>query len=331
MYQDIINDLIYVKPVSKDQRTDLQFNEELKIMPKEYPIATPFYEIEFKKPLTPARKYYSELIKTFTVKKLNEIITNSKTGKIAEEYQYLYKSKENEIKQYFHFIREHISNNQLSEDLFKTPSRDKKSDEAYVIHFIKYNCIMLYMELQERFKGKAKFEIMEMEEIQETYLNEETTKEIVIKPYEGITIQYNEKIKKDATAFQPIRGDLELRVFNEKIIAFDELITKKEQFAILESKLNENNIIDKNYNFIPNRGNKQLLAAFILLLKNKGYFNEFIFPGRKPIKDSKITDFFDHRYGNNSDTDKEYRNFKGSKSLQFKHLVEKTYWLDQIS
>ena len=52
-----------------------------------------------------------------------------------------------QIKQYFHFIREHISNNQLSEDLFKTPSRDKKSDEAYVIHFMKYNCIMLYMEL----------------------------------------------------------------------------------------------------------------------------------------------------------------------------------------
>lgn len=331
MYQDIINDLIYVNPVSKDERTDLQFNEDIKKVQKQYPIATPLFEIEFKKPLTPIRKYYSELIKSFTTKKLNEIITNSKSDKLEEEYQYLYKSNENEIKQYFHFIREHISNNQLSEDLFKTSTKDKKSDEAYVIHFMKYNCIMLYMELQDRFKGKAEFEEMDLEEIQETYLYEESSKEIVIKPYEGVTIQYTEKVKQDAKAFRPIKGDLAHRIFNEKIIAFDELIAKKDQFSILENKLNENNIIDENYNFIPNKGNKLLLAAFILLLKNKGYFNEFIFPGRRSIKDSKITDFFTHRYGNNSDTDKEFRNFKGSKALQLKQLVAKTYWLDQIT
>jgi hypothetical protein len=331
MYKDIINDLIYVKPVSKDGRTDLQFNVDIKKIQKEYPIATPLYEIEFKKPLTPIRKYYSELIKSFITKKLNEIITNSKSDKLEEEHQYLYKSTESEIKQYFHFIREHISNNQLSEDLFKTPSRDKKSDEAYVIHFMKYNCIMLYMELQDRFKGKAEFEVMELEEIQETYLYEETTKEIIIKPYEGITIQYTERVNQDAKAFRPIKGDLAHRIFNEKIIAFDELIAKKDQFAILESKLNEYNIIDENYNFIPNKGNKQLLAAFILNIKNKGYFNEFLFPGRKPIRDSKIYNFFEQRYGNNSDINKEFRNFRGKDSLKFKQMIENTYWLYQIT
>lgn len=330
MYKDIINDLIYVKPVSKDERTDLQFNEDIKKIQKQYPIATPIYEIEFKKPLTPIRKYYSELLKSFITKKLNEIITNSKSDKLEEEYQYLYKSTENEIKQYFHFIREHISNNQLSEDLFKSSSKDKKSDEAYVIQFMKYNCIMLYMELQNRFKGKAEFEEMDLEEIQETYLYEESPKEIVIKPYDGITIQYTEKVKQDAKAFRPIKGDLEHRIFNDKIIAFDDLIAKKDQFSMLESKLNENNIIDENYNFIPNKGNKQLLAAFILLIKNKGYLNEFFFPGRKPIKDPKITDFFSHRYGNNSDTDKQFRNFKRANVIQFKQIIENTYWLDKI-
>ena len=38
MYKDIINDLIYVKPVSKDGRTDLQFNVDIKKIQKEYPI-----------------------------------------------------------------------------------------------------------------------------------------------------------------------------------------------------------------------------------------------------------------------------------------------------
>lgn len=331
MSKDIINDLIYVNPVSKDNRTDTKIIEELKSLVKEYPIATPLYEIDFKKPITPIRKYYTELIKNFITSKLNEIISNSKTDKLEEEYQYLYAVAESGIKQYFSFIREHIENNNLTEDLYKSPSRDKKSDEAYVIHFMKYNCIMLFMELQERFKGIAEFEIMELEEIQETYLYEEASKDLVIKPYEGSPIHYTEKIKEDAKAFRPIKGDLDQTPYNPKIIPFDELIAKPDQFVIHEKTLNEYGIIDNEYDFVFKKGNKQLLAAFILQLKNKGYFNEFTFPGRKPIRDSKITDFFAHRYGNNSDTDKEYRNFKGTKALLFKQLVDKTYWLDKIS
>ena len=65
MSKDIINDLIYINPVSKDNRTDTKIIEELKSLVKEYPIATPLYEIEFKKAITPIRKYYTELIKNF--------------------------------------------------------------------------------------------------------------------------------------------------------------------------------------------------------------------------------------------------------------------------
>ena len=256
MSKDIINDLIYINPVSKDNRTDTKINEELKSLVKEYPIATPLYEIDFKKAITPIRKYYTELIKNFITSKLNEIISNSKTDKLEEEYQYLYAVAESGIKQYFSFIREHIENNNLTEDLYKSPSRDKKSDEAYVIHFMKYNCIMLFMELQERFKGKAEFEIMELEEIQETYLYEEASKDLVIKPYEGSPIHYTEKIKEDAKAFRPIKGDLDQRPNNPKIIPFDELIAKPDQFVIHEKTLNEYGIIDNEYEFIFKKGNK---------------------------------------------------------------------------
>ena len=95
--------------------------------------------------------------------------------------------------------------------------------------------------------------------------------------------------------------------------------------------MNQYGIIDNEYEFIFKKGNKQLLAAFILQLKNKGYFNEFTFPGRKPIRYSKIYNFFEHRYGNNSDINKEFRNFRGKDELKFKQLVDKTYWLDKIS
>lgn len=330
MYKDIINDLIYVKTVSQDDRTDLQFNEDIQKLKKEYPIATPIYEIEFKKPLTPIRKYYSELIKNFITKKLNQIITNSKTDKLEEEYQYLYKSTESEIKQYFHFIREHISSNQLSEDLYKNPSRDKKSDEAYVIHFMKYNCIMLYKELQDRFKGKAEFEEMELEELQETYLYEETPKVLIIKPYDGAKIQYVEKANENV--FKSIKGDLTHRELNEKIIEFDSLIKKQEAFILLEQKLHDYEIIDANYNFIPNKenSNKQTLAAFILKLYQKEYFNIRRFNPNKTIKDRDITKFFAHRYGNNSDTNKEFRNFKTSDKLKYNQIISQIAWLDKI-
>jgi hypothetical protein len=330
-YKDVFSDLIYVYPISKETYTDIQYTAMVKELSIESPIATPLYQIEFKKALSPIRKYYSKLIANTTTLFLNEIIEESKKDKIDVEYEYTLKSFKTRLEQYFHFIKEHIENNQLVEDLYQTPSKDLKSDEAYVIHLMKYNCIMLYMELQERFKSYMKFDILENEEIQETYLYEETPKELIIIPYDGTPVLNLNKVIQNTKQFISIKEDLEERTPNEKIISFKEIINKKDLFSNLEYKLYGNNIIDENYNFIIKKGNKLILAAFILQLKNKDYLNEFIFPGRKQIKDSKITDFFFHRYGNNSDTDKEFRNFKGKQALKFKQLVEKTYWLDQIT
>ena len=328
---DIINDLIFIAPVSKDSRTDSKFIEDLKSLQKVYPIASPNYEIDFKKAITPIRKYYTELIQNFIAAKLNEIISNSKSDKLDEEYQYLYVSAESELKQYFVYIREHIENNNLSEDLYKSPSKDKKSDEAYVIHFMKYNCIMLFMELQERFKGKADFEVMELEEIHETYLYEEVSKDQIIIPYNGPKIIF--KSTPSEKVFKSMKNDLEHREFNDKILDFETLIKRQDAFVVLENKLNEYEIIDTNYNFIPNKekSNKQTLAAFILRLKEKGYFNERRFNPNKPIKDRDITKFFAHRYGVNSDVFKEYNRFKGAEATKFKLLINNTAWLDQIS
>ena len=330
MSKDIINDLIYVKPVSKDNRTDTKINEELKSLVKEYPIATPLYEIDFKKAITPIRKYYTELIKNFITSKLNEIISNSKTDKLEEEYQYLYAVAESGIKQYFSFIREHIENNNLTEDLYKSPSRDKKSDEAYVIHFMKYNCIMLFMELQERFKNFVKFDLLENEEIQETYLYEETPKELIIIPYDGPKTQYVTKTSEKV--FTAIKGDLTHREYNNKILDFETVIKRPDALMLIESKLNEYEILDNNYNFIPNKekSNKQTLAATILKMYQKGYFNERRYSPNKPIKDSDITKFFAHRYGNNSDINKEFRNFKGKDALKYNQIVNNIIWLDKI-
>lgn len=330
-YKDVFSDLIYVYPVSKETYTDIQYNAMLKELSNESPIATPLYQIEFKKALSPIRKYYSKLIANTTTLFLNEIIEESKKDKIDVEYEYTLKSFKTRLEQYFHFIKEHIENNQLVEDLYQTPSKDLKSDEAYVIHLMKYNCIMLYMELQERFKSYIKFDILENEEIQETYLYEETPKELIIIPYDGPKTQY--VTKTNTKIFIPIKGDLEHRESNDQILSFDIVVKKADALMLLESKLYEYEIIDENYNFIPNKekSNKQTLAATILKMYQKGYFNERRFNPNKPIVNSDITKFFAHRYGNNSDVNKQFRNFQNSEKLKYNQTVHKIAWLDQIS
>ena len=330
-YTDVFNDLIYVYPISKVTLTDIQFNEELKGLSNESPIATPLYQVEFKKALTPIRKYYFKLVANTTTKFLNEIIEESKKDKIDVEYEYTFKSIKSRIEQYFHFIREHISNNQLTEDVYQTATQNRISDEAYVIHFMKYNCIMLYMELQERFKEYIKIETLEIEEVQETYLYEEASKESIIVPYDGPKTQYVTKTSEKV--FYPIKGDLTHREYNNKILDFETVIKRPDALMLIESKLNEYEIIDNNYNFIPNKekSNKQTLAATILKMYQKGYFNERRYSPTKPINDRDITKFFAHRYGNNSDTNKEFRNFKSSEKIKYNKIVNNIIWLDQIT
>lgn len=331
MSKDIINDLIYVNPVSKDDRTDKQFSDELNAIKKEYHIATPHYEIDFKKALTPIRKYYISLVDNFFVVKLNEIINNTKEDKLDFEYQYLYNSTENEIIQYFHFIKEIIQFKELTEELYKSPIKSKINDESYVINYIKYNCIVLYKELQERYDDILQIEKLDFEEITEKFLEEEYTKENIIIPYNGPKIIF--KSKPSEKVFKAMKHDLEHRELNEKVLDFDTLIKRQDAFVNLESKLHEYEIIDNNYNFIPNKekSNKEKLAAFILRLKEKGYFNERRFNPNKPIKNRDITKFFAHRYGANSDADREFRNFQTTKRAKYNQIIDRTFWLDQIT
>src|SRR5690606_42134671 len=101
--------------------------------------------------------------------------------------------------------------------------------------------------------------------------------------------------------------------------------------ARIEEIMNEYNLLDKYYNFRKKRGNKILLAAAIFKMYKSNYFNERIFPGNKPLKTKSITNFFHNRYGNESDIDKEFRNFLGSKGKRFESICFTNRWIDNIT
>lgn len=333
MAKDLFIDLLYVEKVTDDKRTENQFKELLKGFKKQYLNTTPKYEIDFKKGYSNKRKYYLKLIEKEYIKNFNQINDALEINTTPGHLSFLYDKEYNRIKNYLNQISNYISDNDLDESLSLKPIQNDKSDEAYIISFLKANAMMLFMELQDRFSELGDAEIYTIEELHEVFFNEEPPQELIVKDYTGAEIKTVKKPKKQSSKFNAIQGDV--REENNDVLSYNELInkTKQREFAKLEELLNEKGIIDDDYNFTKKRGKKILLAAFMVKLTEAKYFNERIFFEDKPskkIERKHIHKFFAHRYGPGSNADKEYRNFLGAKKRAYQKLVDANFWLDQI-
>ncbi len=333
MAKDLFIDLLYVEKVTDDKRTENQFKELLKGFKKQYLNTTPRYEIDFKKAYSNKRKYYLKLIETEYIKNFNQINDALEINTTPGHLSFLYDKEYNRIKNYLNQISNYVSDNDLDETLYLKPIQNDKSDEAYIISFLKANAMMLFMELQERFSELSDTEIYTIEELHEVFFNEEPPEELIVKSYSGAEIKTVRKQVKQSSIFNAIQGDF--REENNDVLSYNELInkTKQREFAKLEELLNEKGIIDDKYNYTKKRGKKILLAAFMVKLTEAKYFNERIFFEDKPskkIERKHIHKFFAHRYGPGSNADKEYRNFLGAEKRAYQKLVDANFWLDQI-
>ena len=333
MAKDLFIDLLYVEKVTDDKRTENQFKELLKGFKKQYLNTTPNYEIDFKKAYSNKRKYYLKLIETEYIKNFNQINDALEINTTPGHLSFLYDKEYNRIKNYLNQISNYVSDNDLDETLYLKPIQNDKSDEAYIISFLKANAMMLFMELQERFSELSDAEIYTIEELHEVFFNEEPPQELIVKSYSGAEIKTVRKQVKQSSIFNAIQGDF--REENSEVLSYNVLIekTKQRQFSQLEETLNEKGIIDDEYNFIKDRGNKILLAAFMVKLTETKYFNERIFFDRKPskkIEPKHIYKFFAYRYGPSSNAGKEYRRFLGTEKRAYQKLVDANFWLDQI-
>ncbi|MFL0351942.1 DUF6617 family protein [Xanthomarina sp. GH4-25] len=333
MAKDLFIDLLYVEKVTDDKRTENQFKELLKGFKKQYLNTTPNYEIDFKKAYSNKRKYYFKLIENDYIKKFNAINDTLEANSTPGHLSFLYDKEFNRITNYLTQISNYISENDLDESLYLKPINNDKSDEAYIISFLKANAMMLFMELQDRFSDLSDTEIYTIEELHEVFFNEEPPQELIVKSYSGAEIKTVRKKVKQSSIFNAIQGDF--REENNDVLSYNELINKIKQreFAKLEELLNEKGIIDDEYNFIKDRGNKILLAAFMVKLTETKYFNERIFFESKPskkIEPKHIYKFFAYRYGPSSNAGKEYRRFLGTEKRAYQKLVDANFWLDQI-
>ncbi len=332
MAKDFYIDILHIDLIRKDNRSDIKFKELLKELSKEYYGATPNYEVEFKTAYSNKRKFYKNRIDTETIKRFNTLIETLDIQSTEAHLKYLfgkvYKSYSNYLAHISNYIKEH----NLDSELYLKPNNTAKADEAYIIYYLKANAIMLLMELQDRFDIYNDEPEYTQEEIHEKFFSEEAPIKLLVSPYSGSEIEIKKPIINKKGVLSAIKGDIESRPDNPKILSYAQIIVSAKQNALarLEETLNNEGIIDEMYNFNSKRGNKQKLAAFILQLQKGNFFNERYFPENKLIDDKKITSFFTHRYGVGSDTNKEFRNFKGSQKHLFTSIVNTNYWLDNI-
>lgn len=333
MAKDFFIDILHIDLISKDNRSDIKFKELLKQQTKEYYRATPNYEIEFKTAYSNKRKYYQNRIDAETIKRFNTLVDTLDIQSTEAHLKYLFGKVYKSYTNYLTHISNYIIENSLNSELYLKPSNTSKSDEAYIIYYLKANAIMLLMELQDRFATYNEEPEYTQEEIHEKFFSEEAPTKLLVSPYSGSEIEIKKSIINKRGIFSAIKGDIESRPDNPKILSYAQIIVSAKQSALarLEETLNNEGIIDDKYNFDSKRGNKQKLAAFIIKLQKGNFFNERYFPENKIIEDKKITDFFAQRYGPNSDTDKQFRNFKGSERHKFNKLINQYSWLDKIS
>lgn len=333
MSNDFFSDLLFREPIIKDKvvKTDYQFEIELNRLKIDIPNATPKFEIEFKRPLLPIRKYYYKRISNETITLFNEMLNAFSSKNVLEENIFLYQKFYNVFSQNLNNIHDYIKNGYIKPEHYLSPESNYYSNEAYIIYFLKANAIMLMMELQNRFSDYRSNDILSIEEIYEVYFSENAPKDLPIIPISIITKSpITDKKPKAHLKFKPILGGIETRPVAEKLLNFKKIIKHPEKFSKLEERLFNNKIIDINYNFIADKGNKQLLAAFIHQMIRHQYIQSRFFPGNKVIKERDITKFFAHRYGYGSNCDKEFRNFKNKDRHKLQKLIDSNFWLDSI-
>lgn len=337
MSRDLFSDLLYIDTYQKDNRIEVKFKQLLPQVEKEFRESTPKYEIDFpKKAYSYKLKYYEKLIEKETALHFNEMMADLDRTSIDEHLKFLYQKWHNRFVSNLSNINEYIKKFDLKEKAFKVPGATAESDHIHAIFYLKANAILLFLELQSRFSKYGDEPILTQEELHEIYFLEAPPENLYVTVFNGKPIVKPQASKNVAGKFNAIKSDLEFRPVNDSILTYSELIksNKADAFARLEERLVDENILFDDYSFNSKRGNKQVLAAFLLKLFEKGYFNERYFPERKPskrIERKHITKFFAHRYGPNSNADKEYRNFEGAQRNTYENLFIKNPWLDQIS
>lgn len=332
LYHDIL--FLRLKPSANRELSDIKFKELLLSLPKEHFSFQPAYEVDFPKPLNAMRKYYFALIENEAIRYLNTINNIfSIPDSDAEKKFWIHNTLTKKLAQKLKETSKIITDNKFYFDLLQPLAKQKISDartldEAYILQYLKHTLIRLYIEIQETHEAYLSEDAITEEELHETFFTEpEPYKSLLV---EAVKINLPKPAsqfvaKADEPPFNANKSDF--RGTKKGVLAYDAIIKDARRFSLFEEELYVNGYIDKDYNFKPDYGNKDDLAAISHILIKKGYFNKRIFPKNVELKPVEVRKFIDFRY--NASVDKQFRNLNDKPDL-IAAFIDSHYWVEKL-
>lgn len=291
----------------------------------------PLYEVSFPKALNNRRKYYVRIIENEATNYLNYVHSEIEQSTNSNQKKYVvHMALEKAIKQKLTEIAQVINDHNYQLESFDPKFGALKedtnfADEAYIIHFLKYELVRIFLEIQNNHHAFVKEEQLLEEDLYLMYFNHVTPKPSYLVDASKITIEKPVLVKKETpiVIFNAVQGDV--RDETKKILTFETILKNSNKFKQFEENLFEQGYIDEVYNFTNKHGLKNELAAIYHHLIVKGYFNPRRFEPLKEITTLDIRKFLDYRYA--CDTDKQFR-LHTPDTIQA--VIDKYYWLTMI-
>jgi len=162
----------------RDKRREKDFSELLLNTKENNKAHNAVFNLEFKRALSDKKKYYSIIIFNDTQKMIESFIVEFPQNAIEEELIFSYNSFYQKIDKYLKSIARYIDENKISDDL--------KSDQSYIVNYLKFSAIQLMLELQEQYGQYATYDLFDFNEIHEKYFGEEISNNHILKIIDSI-------------------------------------------------------------------------------------------------------------------------------------------------
>lgn len=305
----------------KVKLAEAKFLEMLHDIEKENYQYQPLYDVAFLKPLNAKKRYYHAKIEGEAISLFNRIHRQMELSDHEDERAYLFdtilhKRLEQALRDVDKIIRQRL----LSFEDIRLAG-----DDVYIMHYLKYQLVRLYLEVQDGYRGLVDGEPLTAEEIFIKYFGETGPMEGVIVEAGRINLpkpKSNRSLEPEAQIFIALKR--EIREAKKSVLRYDEIIFSPDRFAVFEEQLFDHELIDKDYNFNNKHGQlRELAAAYHAAIKN-GYFNKQL-NKNKAITALHIRKFLDHRY--NASLDKQFRTWANKKDELNEFIDNNSNWL----
>jgi hypothetical protein len=219
MSGNIFSSLVSItRGIHRDNKTEHEYTLLLTHIDKVSLASNAAFEIKFKRPLNSKKEYYQQVIRNETEKIIQSFLEEFPSNAIMEENKFAYGIFENKFTKYLQDIAYYIENRQIDDDL--------RTDDNYIIHYLKISALRLYAELQEQYGQFSNSTLYTIPEIAEKYFNDsnfntdliqkadtpgKVTKKATRKPQTKLKTSFGYK-SRDTTKLLSVLNQLQLKV-----------------------------------------------------------------------------------------------------------------------